>query len=341
MKFIYFIFGCAVLLSLALTASVGGTLNIVITNDDGFKSILTNKLYKTLKKNGHDVVISAPFKNQSGRGTYYKLHEPTGIGQHKDDMDIYYVKGTPVMAALYGIHVVAPKRWKSGPDLLISGPNAGRNLGIITNHSGTVSAAVIAFQSGVPAIAVSTYYATEYNETLTEEVADYMVKIVAELEENSDGGPVLPEGIGLNISFPMFNKGQGDFLKVRFTQIGTFLPQDGFGKGAQMGWYVKFYEEMKNDPWYAHFASGGELKPGIGFDLDPKWSIVHNPDSEGWWSQSEGELLNYDENRTSIVKITKPGYVTISVIDGNWNAERRIQKQVNKRLKGLIKKVKD
>ena len=137
----------------------------------------------------------------------------------------------------------------------------------------------------------------------------------------------VPEGTGLNINFPMFDKGQGDALRIRFTQIGTFIPADGHGKYAKTGWYVKFYEELKNDPWYGRQFKKGQA--GIGYDLDPEWSIVHSQDSEGWQSKSQ-----VDKNGN----VTKPGYVTISVIDGDWNAERKIQKQVNKRLEGLTKK---
>ena len=40
-------------------------------------------------------------------------------------------------------------------DLVVSGANAGENLGIIANNSGTVSAAVRALRLGYPSIAIS------------------------------------------------------------------------------------------------------------------------------------------------------------------------------------------
>ena len=39
------------------------------------------------------------------------------------------------MSMLYGLDVLAVQRWSAPPDLVISGPNEGNNLGAINNSS--------------------------------------------------------------------------------------------------------------------------------------------------------------------------------------------------------------
>jgi broad specificity polyphosphatase/5'/3'-nucleotidase SurE len=44
---------------------------------------------------------------------------------------VHYVNGSPVMACLYGLDVVAQRKWKAAPDLVVSGPNEGNNTGLV------------------------------------------------------------------------------------------------------------------------------------------------------------------------------------------------------------------
>ena len=60
-----------------------------------------------------------------------------GIGEDRDDSDVHYVNGSPVMACLYGLDVVAQRKWNRAPDLVVSGPNEGNNAGLVNNSSGT------------------------------------------------------------------------------------------------------------------------------------------------------------------------------------------------------------
>jgi 5'/3'-nucleotidase SurE len=65
---------------------------------------------------------------------------------------IWAVHGTPADAAVMGLtHILRD----TPQDLVISGTNAGANLGTSTNNSGTVGAAIAATRYGVPAIATS------------------------------------------------------------------------------------------------------------------------------------------------------------------------------------------
>jgi 5'-nucleotidase len=149
-------------------ARPASAFNIVLSNDDGLTSNVV-ALYTALKAEGHDVIVSVPCTGQSGRGAAIVMYSTTVIVPDNDKTqieaegschngaaptgapavgpfvraefangDFYYVHGTPVMATMYGLDVVAKARWGKAPDLVLSGPNEGQNVGLIVNSSGTV-----------------------------------------------------------------------------------------------------------------------------------------------------------------------------------------------------------
>lgn len=127
-----------------------------------------------------------------------------GVGQDPSDANIYYVDGTPVAAALHGLDVVAPQLWGKQPDLVISGPNDGNNLGILNNSSGTFNNALYGVNRGIPSIAVSDAdssaksYTSLATGAIEYEKADIVVKLVEQLSQNTvSGGKLLPPGLGL------------------------------------------------------------------------------------------------------------------------------------------------
>lgn len=210
---------------IALSPAAASARNIVISNDDGLTSNVV-ALYYALKDAGHDVIVSVPCGNQSGMGAAVRFMqglEPIeegclngaaspgapGAGEMTrgglPKGDFYYVNGTPVMALLYGIDVQAAKRWGAAPDLVLSGPNEGQNLGAIIVSSGTVSNAQYAALRGIPAIALSaganTASATLDN-PLSAVVAQRSVELVSVLDTSAANGPVLPTGLALNVNFP-------------------------------------------------------------------------------------------------------------------------------------------
>lgn len=221
--------GAAVAAGLALAAASGAEArNIVITNDDGLTSNVV-ALYEALKAAGHDVVVSVPCRDQSGQGAALGIARPiapltepcrndagaagapgagpmTRKGLPGDGArDFHYVDGTPVAALLHGIEVAGKARWGKAPDLVLSGPNEGQNVGAIILSSGTVSAAQYAAVSGIPAVALSAGAGTEsptLDNPLSDEVARRSVELVAHLDARSQGGAMLPPGLALNVNFP-------------------------------------------------------------------------------------------------------------------------------------------
>jgi 5'-nucleotidase len=225
---------------LAFTAPVAAEArNIVITNDDGLTSNVV-ALYKALKADGHDVIVSVPCQNQSGMGAALGLRPLTpletacrnnaanvgasGAGPMTRDglgSDFFYVNSTPVMAVLYGLDIVAKKRWGKAPDLVLSGPNEGQNVGAIAISSGTISAAQFAALRGLPAIALSAGQNSagpDLDNTQSPIIAAKSADLVRALDVASKGGRMLPAELALNINFP--NEAAG--TKFCASEIGTY-----------------------------------------------------------------------------------------------------------------------
>jgi 5'-nucleotidase len=253
---------------LCLSAPVSAR-NIVLTNDDGLTSNV-KALYDALKAEGHDVIVSVPCSGQSGMGAAVKFMRPlsplaadclNGAARKGDPgagrmtragfgPDWYYVDGTPVMALLYGLDVVAQARWGKAPDLVLSGPNEGQNVGFIVISSGTVSNAQYGAIRGIPSVALSAGANTVDHANLANpnsaKAAQLSVALVKALEARAKGKALLPPGTALNVNFPDRLEG----ARWRFARIGTYN-----------GYKVGFMADMGATP--AGKALGLPALPGI------------------------------------------------------------------------------
>lgn len=129
-------------------------MKILISNDDGINALGLKTLVRELKLKGHEVLVSAPMKEESGTGHGVTLHRPLRVSEVYENGEFfgYSVDGKPtdcVKIAYWGIY----KNEKI--DIMISGINNGENLGNDVLYSGTVSAAAEAALLGLKAIAVS------------------------------------------------------------------------------------------------------------------------------------------------------------------------------------------
>ena len=123
-------------------------LNILVSNDDGVHAEGIKVLAKELTQIGQ-VKVVAPDRNCSGASNSLTLTNPLRI-HHLDNGSIS-VNGTPTDC----VHLAIRELYQSDPDIVISGINAGANLGDDTLYSGTVAAAMEGRFLGFPAIAVS------------------------------------------------------------------------------------------------------------------------------------------------------------------------------------------
>lgn len=121
---------------------------ILITNDDGISAPGIKALEQGLAAVG-EVTVIAPDREMSANSQAISLHTPLRI--HRIDDRHYAVSGTPADSVILALYHILPQR----PDLLVSGINAGGNLGENVVYSGTVGAAMEGAVHGVQSFAIS------------------------------------------------------------------------------------------------------------------------------------------------------------------------------------------
>ncbi|KAI9851083.1 MAG: hypothetical protein M1838_004515 [Thelocarpon superellum] len=206
-------------------------LNILVTNDDGFGSANIREFYKALNAAGHNAWIVAPVVDNSGKGgtvdftreanltrsSMYNLI-PSGapsFGTDPKDSQIWYYNGTPAACTFFALDYVVKNFWNgTQPDLLVSGPNEGSNLGpFLYTLSGTMGATYAAVARGIPAIAFSAMDGTKRSYTYVNASApggkdpatitgELGVQLVNQLASSANGGRLLPLGYGLSVNYP-------------------------------------------------------------------------------------------------------------------------------------------
>jgi 5'-nucleotidase len=123
-------------------------MRILISNDDGYQAPGIVILAQTLAQIAQ-VFVVAPDRNRSGASNSLTLENP--IRATLGENGYTRVDGTPTDC----VHLAITGLLDFEPDMVVSGINAGANLGDDTLYSGTVAAAVEGRFLGLPAIAVS------------------------------------------------------------------------------------------------------------------------------------------------------------------------------------------
>ena len=139
-------------------------MRILLTNDDGITSPGITLLAKALREAGHRVFAVAPDRNRSGCSHSIQfLWKPLKLKEI--EKDTFSCSGTPVdcviTALLGGIAELRISKedgrldMEKAPDLVLSGINAGANLGTDIIYSGTAAAARQGSFFGIPSVALS------------------------------------------------------------------------------------------------------------------------------------------------------------------------------------------
>jgi 5'-nucleotidase len=123
---------------------------ILVTNDDGIHAPGLKVLEKIARSLSNDVWVVAPETEQSAAGHSLTLTLPLRV--RKISARRFAINGTPTDSVLLAVnHILKDHK----PDLVLSGINAGGNLGEDITYSGTVAAAMEATLLGIKAIALS------------------------------------------------------------------------------------------------------------------------------------------------------------------------------------------
>ncbi|KRT54485.1 5'/3'-nucleotidase SurE [endosymbiont of Ridgeia piscesae] len=123
-------------------------MKILLSNDDGFQAPGLAALAESLSPLG-EIVVVAPERNRSGASNSLTLELP--LRAHTHDNGFVSVDGTPTDC----VHLAITGLLEEEPDMVVSGINAGANMGDDVLYSGTVAAATEGRFLGLPAIAVS------------------------------------------------------------------------------------------------------------------------------------------------------------------------------------------
>ena len=212
---------------------------ILITNDDGIYAPGIFALWEAMDALG-DVIIVAPDSEKSAVGHAITISDPIRIQKvtRRDGFEGYAVKGTPadcVKIAVQGI-------LDSPPDIIISGINAGANVGNNIIYSGTVSAATEGTMLKIPSIAISLDAVRGGNYEPAKTVAQRVVNQVLDRE--------LPEGVLLNVNVP--NIPFAEIQGTKITRQGNIYFKDWLDgredpRGHQYYWMTGEIVDPDND----------------------------------------------------------------------------------------------
>jgi len=313
-RILFVLLGVAVVTGFVSTSA--NALNILLTNDDGYGAPGITAVQAALEAAGHTVYVVAPAEENSGNGTSINTQANTLVSlTEMVPGKEWTMDGTPTDCVNVAFAVALADQ---EIDLVVSGANAGDNVGIIVNSSGTVSAAMRAVRLGYPAIAISTatdlvnlytgykllsdddptndayasyYFAAAEASQLNamDDAGALVVNIIADLENSSKkwwaGGKLLPDGIGLNVNIPA--KETANWSGVLMTKSDNASIIDLTFK--DIGYPGKVLVTADID----------DVLLGVLFGQVP--ASVLNLESEG--------------------EANVGGYATISPMDGNWSSE--------------------
>lgn len=168
-----------------------GTLNILVTNDDGIYAGGLWALQRALSRR-YRVTVVAPDRERSAVGHGITLNHPiraTEVSVNNGPVS-WAVSGTPADCVKLAVLELLDQK----PDMVISGINPGANVGINLNYSGTVAAAKEASLSGIAAMSISIQNGERPQ---YEPAAEFVAELVPAVHHNG-----LPAGTFLNVNFP-------------------------------------------------------------------------------------------------------------------------------------------
>ncbi len=159
-------------------------MHILLTNDDGISAPGLMAIYKQLLTIA-DVTVIAPENARSGASHSISL-EPIPYSKVAfGDVQAYSVNGTPADCVKLAVNALV----ETPIDMVVSGINAGANVGIHVYYSGTVAAAMEAAFYNIPAVSLSVVR-TEEKQPDFESAAEYSLKLIKKLTPALSGNVV-------------------------------------------------------------------------------------------------------------------------------------------------------
>jgi 5'-nucleotidase len=224
---------------------------ILVTNDDGIDSPGLAALAAAVTRVAPDasVWVVAPARQQSGCSHAMTMREPLRVASRS--ATVHSVSGTSADCVFLALYHLLPER----PGLVISGINAGPNLGDDLHYSGTAGAAGEAALAGIPTLAASV--AVDFDDPHRGEPAwDTAVwhidRIVRQILRSPPAAPLY-----LNLNVPDTPTDQVRGLRVCRLSKRRYIPEvlhrlDGFGSPY-------YWISARHDGFYELPDSDGQL----------------------------------------------------------------------------------
>ena len=184
--------------------------NILISNDDGYEAIGLKILLNIAEQLADNVLIVSPKKNQSAKSKSITIKE--NINFREISKNFWIVDGTPTDCIIFALNHLFKI---SKPDLILSGINAGSNIGDEVSYSGTVAAAWEGAVRGIDSIALSQCggddrnYSYECSKAKGFETISYLLKIKSQTPRF------------YNVNFPYVFSSNLKDIKSSFTTLAS------------------------------------------------------------------------------------------------------------------------
>lgn len=187
-------------------------MHILLTNDDGVFAPGLRALHKELLRLG-DVTVVAPALEQSGVAHAITLLTPLLVKQVDDEDGStlgWMIEGSPADSVKLAICELMPRP----PDLILSGINAGSNVGINVLYSGTVAAAIEGAFFKITSIAVSLELSEHFDYPYA---ARYAVRVIEKILANKPANGSL-----FNLNLPAHSRGEPKGIRVVPMGLGRY-----------------------------------------------------------------------------------------------------------------------
>jgi 5'-nucleotidase len=162
-------------------------MHLLLSNDDGYQGQGLIELAAALRELA-TITIVAPNRNRSAASNSLTLERPLRPQVYAERS--YAVDGTPTDC----VHLGLTGLLDDAPDMVVSGINAGANLGDDVIYSGTVAAAMEGRFLGLPAVAISQ---TSFNPKHVKAAASLSARLISSLLQNP-----IQENMILNVNIP-------------------------------------------------------------------------------------------------------------------------------------------
>lgn len=228
-------------------------MKILLTNDDGVCAPGLWAAADALREVG-EVFVAAPDKEQSGVGAALTLRSPVrvtslpaqgrlrGDGNGRYPVAAYSVEGTPGDSCILGL-----ERLVGAVDLVVSGINAGSNLGWDVMMSGTVGGALQGYVRGYTAIAISVG-------AIVNPRFDCAGRLLRAMAQRLDARPLSPSCF-LNVNVPSTAPEQ--IAGLRVTRLGGRAYGESVREEAGGG--DKLYRISRNLPMFGQPADDTDI----------------------------------------------------------------------------------